>query len=260
MNPSDAASMDQMRTYLKCEIVRWVADDPQPGIVEARIIDADGRQWSFLDKVAIFDMEGAITRSSDYPHPGLIRCEVLVDASGDLAPTGMSVTTLRPDAVEADSGQSEFRVDLAQLSWCAEGGGTAESDSLAPEDLVGARLLKVVAAWHVFDAAMSPTPVDLWLVLDSVGLVRIDIATDWRLRIDRQQLYDSYDMQDWGRIDIDTPGNGFPLSEHVGSRILSAEAEYESTYGQRRGLTLAFDSGGVRLHSWDGELLVETIR
>jgi hypothetical protein len=241
-------------------IVRWVADDPQPGIVEARITDADGRQWSFLDKVAIFDMAGTINRSSDYPHPGLIRCEVFDDVSGDQASMEMSVTTLHPDAVETDSGQSVFRVDLAQLSWRAEGGGTAESDSLVSEELVGARLLKVVAAWHVFDAVRSPTPVDLWLVLDSVGLVRVDVAADWRLRIDRQQLYAHYDMQDWGRIEIDAPDVGFPLSEHVGSRILHAEAEYESAHGQRMGLMLEFDSGGVRTHSWGGALLVEAIR
>jgi hypothetical protein len=30
MNRSDAAGMDRIRTYLKCEVVRWVADDPQP--------------------------------------------------------------------------------------------------------------------------------------------------------------------------------------------------------------------------------------
>ena len=59
MNPSDSAGMDRMRPF-KCEIVGWIADDPQPGIVEARITDADGRQWSFLDKVAIFDFRGAL--------------------------------------------------------------------------------------------------------------------------------------------------------------------------------------------------------
>ncbi len=68
------------------------------GIVEARITDADSRQWSFLDKVAIFDMEGTITRSSDHPHRGLIRCEVLDDVFGDPASTEVFVTTLRPDA------------------------------------------------------------------------------------------------------------------------------------------------------------------
>ncbi|GAA1992926.1 hypothetical protein GCM10009838_66040 [Catenulispora subtropica] len=245
---------------LTCEIVRWVADEPQPGIVEARVTDADGRQWSFLDKVAIFDMTGTVGPGSSYPQPGLIRCEALDDVSGHVAPTEMFVTTLRPDAVEAEHGQSTFRVELAQLSWRGELDSTAELDSLAPEDLVGARLLKVLVAWHVVDGAKSPTPVDLWLVLEPVGLVRVDVASDWRLRLDRQQVYSPYDMQDWGRMEIGTPGDGFPLSDHVGSRILRSEADYEPTFGQCMGLTIRFGSGAVRLRSWGGDLLIEAIR
>lgn len=70
MNFSDAAGMDRVRMYLTCEIVRWVADEPQPGIVEARVTDTDGRQWPFLDKVAIFDMAGTVGPGSSYPQPG----------------------------------------------------------------------------------------------------------------------------------------------------------------------------------------------
>ena len=81
MNLPDAAGGDRVRVCLRCEIVRWVADEPQPGVVEARVTDADGRQWSFLDKVAIFDMTGTVGPESSYTQPGLIRCEVLDDVS-----------------------------------------------------------------------------------------------------------------------------------------------------------------------------------
>jgi hypothetical protein len=32
------------------QVVRWVADEPQPGLVEAQLTDSDGRIWSFIDK------------------------------------------------------------------------------------------------------------------------------------------------------------------------------------------------------------------
>jgi len=241
--------------YLKCEIVRWVADDPQPGVVEARIVDAEGRQWSFLDKIAVFDMTGTVGPESSYPQPGLIRCEVLTDTSSEVAPTELVVTTLRPDAVTTDDGRSTFRVELTQLSWDGEHEETPEPDSVAPEHLIGAKLLKVIAAWHVFDGVRSASPTEVWLILDPVGLIRIDVASDWRLRIDRQRIHGPRDMQEWGRIEIDVPGAGFPVAEHVGSRVVSAESEHEPTYGQLMGLAVEFDTGTVRLHSWGGDLL-----
>jgi hypothetical protein len=33
-----------------CQVVRWVADEPRPGLVEAQLTDSDGRVWSFTDK------------------------------------------------------------------------------------------------------------------------------------------------------------------------------------------------------------------
>lgn len=246
--------------YLKCEIVRWLADDPQPGVVEACLIDAEGRHWSFADKVAIFDMTGTVGPASSYPQPGLIRCEAL-DASCEAGPMEMIVTTLRPDGVSTEAGHSTFRVELAQLSWSREREGSAEPDDrVAPEDLIGARLLKVIAAWHVVDSVRSQVLTEVWLVFDSVGLIRAEVASDWQLRIDRQRIHGPYDMQDLGRIEIDTPGDALPLSEHVGSRVVSVEAEHESTFGQLMGLKMRFDSGTIRLRSWGGDLRVEALR
>jgi hypothetical protein len=42
---------------VRCEIIRWVADEPQPGMVEAQIIDVDGHVWRFVDKAPIFSAE-----------------------------------------------------------------------------------------------------------------------------------------------------------------------------------------------------------
>ena len=132
---------------------------------------------------------------------------------------------------------------------------SAEPGSVAPTDLTGARLLEVVTAWHVLDGVRTPAPVDVWLVLDSVGVIRVDVAPDWRLRVDRRRIYRPYDMQDLGRIELETPGADFPLSEHVGSRVVSVESEHEPAFGQLMGLTVRFDSGTVCLRSWGGDLL-----
>ncbi len=121
MEPAQAAA-------LKCEIVRWVDDEPQPGIVEARIVDADGRTWTFLDKGVIFDPTGIVGPDSVYPCPGLIGCEVLShQRGGEAGPGPILVTTSRPDAVESVHGTSQFRVTVDQLAW---GTGT-DSDNEA---------------------------------------------------------------------------------------------------------------------------------
>lgn len=103
---------------LKCEILRWVDDEPQPGVVEARLVDADGRTWTFLDKSAIFDWMELTGPDAAYPCPGLISCQVLDDHQrGDAAPVGILVTTSRPDGVESVEGRSRFRVTPDQLVW-----------------------------------------------------------------------------------------------------------------------------------------------
>jgi len=67
--------------YWRCTITRWVGDDPQPGIVEARARDADGREWVFVDKSAIFSAE-PLTSATEYPVGGIIGCEVILEESG----------------------------------------------------------------------------------------------------------------------------------------------------------------------------------
>ena len=98
-----------------CEIVRWVSDEPQPGIVEVQLTDAYGRCWSFLDKVAIFDADGSAGADSVYPVASVIACEVLGTSVADDGREIVSITTLRSWGVESTDGQSEFHVAADQL-------------------------------------------------------------------------------------------------------------------------------------------------
>lgn len=54
---------------LRCQVVRWVSDDPQPGWVETQFRDADGEVWQMFDKPSVFEQPGGVslTASTDYP-------------------------------------------------------------------------------------------------------------------------------------------------------------------------------------------------
>ena len=56
------------------EIVRST-DDRQPGWVECRLTDVDGRAWSFEEKVPIVTAE-YLDADSSYPQAGSVCCSV----------------------------------------------------------------------------------------------------------------------------------------------------------------------------------------
>jgi hypothetical protein len=60
---------------LQVQIARYV-DDHQPGWVACEFTDADGSVHTLVDKVPIFTSDH-LGPASHYPHPGLVRCEVL---------------------------------------------------------------------------------------------------------------------------------------------------------------------------------------
>jgi hypothetical protein len=65
-------------------IVRFVDDEPQPGIVECELTDAFGNRHRFIEKTAIVSTE-SLSKDSLYPQMGVIACEIEAvwsDASG----------------------------------------------------------------------------------------------------------------------------------------------------------------------------------
>ena len=96
-------------TAVACRIVRWVADDPWPGLVEAELIDAAGKCWSFVDKSPVFTAE-LLSTNSTYPTDGVIRCEV-VESYGDT----VLISTAQPDGVQS-GGSSTFVVPSSALA------------------------------------------------------------------------------------------------------------------------------------------------
>ncbi|TCO59361.1 hypothetical protein [Actinocrispum wychmicini] len=96
-----------------CQVVRWVADEPQPGLVEAQLIDSDGRLWSFIDKEPVFCVEGDWPRQ--FPVAAAIRCQII---GREIIADGQEVITIdtgSPDGVDS-RGVTVFRVPASAVT------------------------------------------------------------------------------------------------------------------------------------------------
>lgn len=94
---------------VRCEIVRWLADEPQPGWVEARLLDAAGHVWEFHDKPPIFTTQ-PVTPTTEFPISGEIRCTVLSRLE-TVKRKVVKIATHMPDGLESTDGITEFMVD-----------------------------------------------------------------------------------------------------------------------------------------------------
>ena len=63
-------------TGMKVKIVRYISNDPQPGIVECEFEDAYGRRWSFVEKTLVVSAE-QLDAHSVYPQPGITQCNIV---------------------------------------------------------------------------------------------------------------------------------------------------------------------------------------
>ncbi|WRZ88180.1 hypothetical protein OHB54_03435 [Streptomyces sp. NBC_01007] len=99
--------------FLRCEAVRWVDDEPQPGLVEVRFTDAHHHEWTFIGKWPRFGGED-LHPDSSYPVEVGILCDILDSVSSGTTDTvKISVT---PRGVESLEGCVEFEVRADQLT------------------------------------------------------------------------------------------------------------------------------------------------
>jgi hypothetical protein len=99
---------------LAVAILRLV-DEHQPGWVECQFADADGRIHKFVEKIPLVT-NADLWRDSEYPQPGIIRCEVLQQWSDAQAKRLVRITTDRPWSVQSTEGLTEFVVGIAELA------------------------------------------------------------------------------------------------------------------------------------------------
>ena len=94
---------------IRVNIVRYISDDPQPGIVECQLEDAHGHRWSFVEKTAVVSAERLDAQAS-YPQGGMVAGEILSRGLDDRGREIIRVSTERPCGVESVDGVTEFEV------------------------------------------------------------------------------------------------------------------------------------------------------
>lgn len=97
---------------LRVQIVRFVDEEPQPGIVEPQFRDANGEVHSIIDKVPLFT-SADLWSDSDYPQPGFIKCRVLEQIPSETG--NLARVTVEPYHVELTNESSEFLISEADL-------------------------------------------------------------------------------------------------------------------------------------------------
>ncbi|MCM0674036.1 hypothetical protein NCC78_04870 [Micromonospora phytophila] len=100
--------MSHEECFVRCEVVAWVSHD-FPGWIRVRLVDADGKPWFFVDKVPVFTC-GQLDAGARLPAPVRLGCSIVGNDED-----GAVVVSTRRDAVEAEDGQTRFRVRDDQL-------------------------------------------------------------------------------------------------------------------------------------------------
>jgi hypothetical protein len=99
---------------VKIRVLQYISHHPPPGIVECELVDAHGRHWRFIEKVAVVD-SGDLDEKSTYPRPGIFAAEVIQRRREPSGREIVRITTERPWGVESVDGVWEFDVSAETL-------------------------------------------------------------------------------------------------------------------------------------------------
>jgi hypothetical protein len=96
-------------------VTRWVADDPQPGLVQIEITDADGRVHRLEEKPAVVDADGRLQARSRYPVEVEIACQPRHQQYRPREERIVNVVDLSPWGVDDET--VLYPVARSQLTW-----------------------------------------------------------------------------------------------------------------------------------------------
>jgi hypothetical protein len=99
---------------ISVQITKYICDDPQPGIVECRLVDAYENEWVFQEKTAIVGLSH-LDADSNYPQPGIVACEIVKQWQDLNGREVVSVNTEKPWGIETLTGDSRFDVLRSQI-------------------------------------------------------------------------------------------------------------------------------------------------
>ncbi|WP_330271009.1 hypothetical protein OG205_28055 [Lentzea sp. NBC_00516] len=91
-----------------------MSDEPQPGVVEAQLTDADGVAWSFIEKYYVFDADVNVWLGAVYPFEVEVDCEI-VSRHADASGRDLVTISTRPAYVTTETGRDQFTVTPEQL-------------------------------------------------------------------------------------------------------------------------------------------------
>lgn len=95
---------------LRASVIRWVSNEPYPGLIEVQIRDGKGKVWSFVDKYPMFLQSGSLGPASKYPVSVNIACIVISRTHDEVV-----VSTAEPWGLEAIDGTYEFAMRPSQV-------------------------------------------------------------------------------------------------------------------------------------------------
>jgi hypothetical protein len=104
---------------VKVSVLRYISDDPQPGVVEFQLEEANGHRSLFVDKTAIVSA-ASLDGQTTYPQPGIIACEIVRRNRDTAHREVVRISTERPSFVESVDGLTEFDVlpdALVEFNW-----------------------------------------------------------------------------------------------------------------------------------------------
>jgi hypothetical protein len=94
---------------IRVTITRYLADDPQPGIVECEFVDANGQHHVFVEKTTVVTWDD-INSKSAYPRPGVIACKIMDRYRDEPNREIIVVNTREPWGIESTEKKEEFSV------------------------------------------------------------------------------------------------------------------------------------------------------
>ena len=112
---TEAGWSDDRTWFVRGEIIRWVDDEPQPGIVECQLTDSSQNVWSFIRKFYDFTTED-IAPDSSYPREGFIACSIVSRSLNETGREIVLIDTVAPFRGRiSEDGTSRFSVFFEQL-------------------------------------------------------------------------------------------------------------------------------------------------
>ncbi|MFH8804863.1 hypothetical protein ACH4F6_35765 [Streptomyces sp. NPDC017936] len=124
---------------------------------------------------------------------------------------------------------------------------------VCPDYLVGRRLERVVASWHLYGMDAPDGPLDVWLIDSEEVATHVTAGSDWCLIVESSAPFEEYDMAELGRVQVAPVSDETPFADHLGETVLAVREEGDPDSG-RLALEITFDSGRVRCDVWSGDL------